>query len=183
VPARRRGTTDAPASDLKSAVTLRPLSEDDLATLAAWRNDSRVHPHFFSGDRIDPARQKAWLDSVRRDGSRRFFAVEADGRFTGTVSLDRIEPRNRSGELGNVLIDPDRQGEGLGRGAVEQLLDRAFSVEGLDRVELRVFTDNERAIRFYESCGFRREGVERGAVLKQGARRDVLRMGILKGER
>lgn len=164
-------------------VSLRPLAEGDLGRLAAWRNDPRVHPFFFFDGRIDPGQQRAWLDSVRRDGSRRFFAVEADGVFAGTVSLDRIDPRHRSGEMGNVLVDPDRHGTGIGRRAVELLLAVAFESAGLERVELRVLTDNAAAIRLYEACGFRPEGVERGAVVRDGRRRDVLRMAILKGDR
>jgi len=164
-------------------VTLRPIAEGDLGRLAAWRNDPRVHRFFFSDGPIDPARQGEWLDSVRRDESRRFFAIEADGDFAGTISLDRIDARNRSGELGNMLVDPGRQARGLGREAVARLLDLAFSGVCLERVELRVFADNEVAIRLYEACGFRREGVERGAVLRDGRRRDVLRMAILSGER
>jgi UDP-4-amino-4,6-dideoxy-N-acetyl-beta-L-altrosamine N-acetyltransferase len=164
-------------------VSLRPLAEGDLGRLAAWRNDPRVHPFFFFDGRIDPDKQGAWLASVRRDDTRHFFAVEADGLFAGTLSLDRIDPRHRSGELGNVLVDPDRRGAGIARSAVEALLALAFDSAGLDRVELRVFPDNEPAVRLYEACGFRREGIERGAVVRDGRRRDVLRMAILRGDR
>lgn len=164
-------------------MSLRPIAEGDLDRLAAWRNDPRVHPYFFFDGLVDPARQGEWLDSVRRDVSRRFFAIEADGDFAGTISLDRIDARNRSGELGNMLVDPGRQAKGHGREAVGQLLALAFGALGLERVELRVFADNEVAIRLYEACGFRREGVERGAVLRDGRRRDVLRMAFLAGDR
>lgn len=165
------------------SVRLRPVAEGDLERLAAWRNDPRVHPFFFFDGFVDPAKQPEWLAAVRRDGSRRFFAVEAEGGFVGTVSLDRIDPRHRSAEMGNVLVDPDRRGRGVGRAAVAALLDLAFDVLGLERVELRVFSDNEPAIRLYEACGFRREGVERGSVLREGRRRDVLRMAMLKSDR
>ena len=164
-------------------VSLRPLAEGDLERLATWRNDARIHPFFFFDGQVDSEKQSAWLAAVRRDEARRFFAIEADGCFAGTISLDRINPRHRSGELGNMLVDPDRHGMGLGRRAVEELLDLAFDSTGLERVELRVFTANDAAIRLYERCGFRREGVERGAVLREGRRRDVLRMAVLKGER
>lgn len=164
-------------------MSLRPIAEGDLGRLAAWRNDPRVHPYFFFDGLVDATRQGDWLDSVRRDVSRRFFAIEADGDFAGTISLDRIDARNRSGELGNMLVDPDRQARGLGREAVDQLLALAFGALGLERVELRVFADNEVAIRLYETRGFRREGVERGAVLRDGRRRDVLRMALLAGDR
>ena len=38
----------------------------------------------------------------------------------------------------------------------------------LKRVELSVFTDNERAVRLYESLGFVVEGTERFAAIRDG---------------
>ena len=163
-------------------MSLRALEASDLETLAGWRNDPRVRPHFFTDRDIDPAGQGAWLASVRADGTRRFFAVDAGGTLAGTISLDGIDRDRRSAEVGNVLIDPERQGRGLGLAAVRRVIEIGFGTEGLERLELRVFSDNRRAIALYERCGFRSEGVERGAVLKDGRRRDVLRMGILRSD-
>jgi diamine N-acetyltransferase len=165
-----------------SGVSLRPLEARDLERLARWRNDPRVHPFFFSNERINPEGQANWFEAVRRDPSRRFFVVESGGEPAGAISLDRIDRRNKAAELGNMLIDPERRRGGLGRLAVLRLLELAFSQEGLERIELRVFPDNQAAVALYEGCGFRREGIERAAVLKDGRRRDVLRMGILKEE-
>jgi len=44
---------------------------------------------------------------------------------------------------------------------VRTLLSYAFGPLGLHRVELRVDHPNARAIRCYEKCGFRREGLQR----------------------
>ncbi|WP_347712974.1 hypothetical protein [uncultured Fretibacterium sp.] len=42
----------------------------------------------------------------------------------------------------------------------------------LKRVELSVFTDNERAVRLYESLGFVVEGTKRYAAVKNGVHAD-----------
>jgi len=46
----------------------------------------------------------------------------------------------------------------------------------LVRVELTVFTDNERAIHLYEKFGFVKEGVKRLAAIRNGKYEDVLMM-------
>ena len=45
-------------------------------------------------------------------------------------------------------------GVGIGRALIESLLDITDNGLMLKRVELSVFTDNERAVRLYESLGF-----------------------------
>jgi len=53
---------------------------------------------------------------------------------------------------------------------------------GAHRVELEVLAGNERAIRCYEACGFRHEGVRRGAELYPDGWKDFILMGILQAE-
>jgi RimJ/RimL family protein N-acetyltransferase len=62
------------------------------------------------------------------------------------------------------------------------VLDWAFGPLGAHRVELEVLAGNERAIRCYEACGFRHEGVRREAELYPDGWKDFLQMGILQAE-
>ena len=58
----------------------------------------------------------------------------------------------------------------------------AFEELGLNRVELETYSFNARAIRCYEKAGFRREGIRRRALYRDGKFHDVILMGILKEE-
>lgn len=60
------------------------------------------------------------------------------------------------------------------------LLDLADNWLMLKRVQLTVFTDNERAIELYESLGFEREATLRGATAKGGKYADEYLMARLK---
>ncbi|WP_049969377.1 GNAT family N-acetyltransferase [Haladaptatus cibarius] len=58
--------------------------------------------------------------------------------------------------LGRIYILPDRWGEGIGRrllADIEQTVER----RGGKRITLGVMAENERAVNFYESRGYRRE--------------------------
>jgi RimJ/RimL family protein N-acetyltransferase len=74
------------------------------------------------------------------------------------------------------------RGQGLGRETTRLVLDWAFGPLGAHRVELEVLVTNRRAIRCYEACGFRHEGVRRDAELYPDGWKDFHHMGILRAE-
>lgn len=51
--------------------------------------------------------------------------------------------------LAAVFVAPEHQGEGVGR----KLIQKAKDLRG--ELELRVYKDNGKAVRFYEMCGFK----------------------------
>ncbi len=61
-------------------------------------------------------------------------------------------------------------------------LNFAFNELNLHRVCLTVFSYNETAVTLYESLGFRREGIYREHVERDGRRHDMILFGILRRE-
>jgi RimJ/RimL family protein N-acetyltransferase len=62
------------------------------------------------------------------------------------------------------------------------MLEHAFDRLGLHRVGLSVFSYNLRAIRAYEKAGFRIEGRQREAILRDGRYWDEIQMSVLVDE-
>jgi len=111
------------------------------------------------------------------------LAIEtAEGVHIGNVGLHRIDWRNRNAELGIAIGERSYWNQGYGTDAIRTLLSLAFREMNLHRVFLRVDADNARGIRCYEKAGFRREGVLREAVFKEGAYHDQYIMSILQSE-
>lgn len=73
-------------------------------------------------------------------------------------------------------------GRGMGREAIELLLDFGFNELNLHRIQLNVISYNHRAIRAYEKVGFIKEGSYRELVHRDGKRYDLLLYGMLKSE-
>jgi RimJ/RimL family protein N-acetyltransferase len=65
---------------------------------------------------------------------------------------------------------------------MDLLLRHGFCTLNLNRIFLRVFAENKRAIRTYEKVGFVHEGRLRQAVYKNGAYSDILYMSVLREE-
>lgn len=110
------------------------------------------------------------------------WIIEAEGQVIGTVRLRLHDDANRRARFSIGIFDPTWWGRGIGTEATRLVLGYAFEVLRLHRVDLRVLTDNHRAIAVYEKCGFVREGVERETVYASGEWRSDLIMSILEAE-
>jgi len=85
-------------------------------------------------------------------------------------------------ELGIAIHDERYWSSGYVADAVSVMVDGAFRVYPVVRIELRVYSDNPRAIRSYEKAGFKREGVLRSYEWGHGKYRDVVMMSVLHSE-
>lgn len=103
-------------------------------------------------------------------------------RLIGLTTFSNLDPDNGSVLFHISIGEPDAWGLGYGTEATELMLWLAFERIGLHRVGLSVFSFNERAIRSYEKAGFRLEGREREAIVRDGQRWDELTMGMLAPE-
>jgi len=93
----------------------------------------------------------------------------AQGKLVGTVGFGRntrIKERHKA-RIWGVFVDPDHRGCGLARRLMSEVLQRARSLDGLERVILTVGDHQAAAKRLYSSLGFTIFGHERGA-LKMG---------------
>jgi L-phenylalanine/L-methionine N-acetyltransferase len=89
-------------------------------------------------------------------------------------------PRLRhSGGIG-IMIHKDYQGNGAGQKLMEALIDLADNWLMLVRVELTVYTDNERAINLYKKMGFESEGIKRKAAIREGKYADEYMMARIR---
>ena len=128
--------------------------------------------------RLDQAR--GWLDGLGPD-SHEFAAVTPEGRVVGEAGLSGC-PRPRLKHVGSLgmMVHPEFWGQGVGSALMEAMMDVADNYLMLVRVELEVFTDNQRAIRLYERFGFETEGVRRMAAVRQGRYADLQVMARLR---
>jgi RimJ/RimL family protein N-acetyltransferase len=108
--------------------------------------------------------------------------IEAYGALIGLVRLDNVNTEDKRTAMAIGIWDQNKLGKGLGQKAVRACLTYAFKQLHLHKVSVRVLSSNIRAIRCYEKCGFKHEGIEREAALVDGGYEDDVIMGILDGE-
>ncbi len=85
-------------------------------------------------------------------------------------------------ELGIIIGEKSAWDQGFGTDVVRTLLRHAFDTLNLNRVVLRVFETNLRAMQVYKKIGFVEEGRLRQDHFIDGKYVDVVIMGILRVE-
>jgi [ribosomal protein S5]-alanine N-acetyltransferase len=165
-------------------LTLRVFGEDDLGFLERLDTDpAALGPFEWVGFRDARARRRRW----ERDGfvgaeSTAVAVVLADGTVAGIASWraqDRGGPPGGCYEIGLALL-PEHRGHGLGTAAQRLLVDQLFGFTTAHRLEATTDADNVAEQKALERVGFAREGVLRGAVFRDGARRDLVLYALLR---
>lgn len=143
-----------------------------------WDQDEEVTR--YSGRKFAFESPENWLGRYIRSSRTRAVAIETlDGRLIGDLELEEINWRAGTTELRITLGDKEYWNRGFGTDAVNQALRLAFVGLGLHMVYLRVYVSNRRAIRCYEKCSFRREGVLRAGSRRVGTE-DILLMSVAR---
>lgn len=144
---------------IKGNLVLRSLTQEDLELIRYWRNREDIRDWFFSTKIITKEEQRNWYcDYLKNLQDFVFLIDEVDifNRTIGTISLYNINQRLREAELGRFIIgDGDANGKGWGPKVVNMVCELAYKEFGLNRVFLKVFKCNLRAINVYEKSGFK----------------------------
>ncbi len=166
-------------------VTLRNFEEVDLEIVADWRNNPEIFKTFFSYNFIIKSKQREWYHSLILKKEKILFIIEENVSHEkiGMIGLDNIDFKNQQAEFGNLIIGNESYlGKGYAKEASVSLLNYCFEELNLNRVYLKVFEFNNRAIKLYEKCGFKIEGKLRESHFSQGKFQNILIMSILRKE-
>ena len=165
-------------------VMLRGFEVGVVGKLVQWRNDRDVNQYFFEYEPSTVERQERWLRAVSSSDDEKFFIISTlKGEPIGTIGLNEIDCRSRNAEWGRFMIGDKRfLGKGYAHEAMYLSVQYAFLHLNLHRLYLKVFSWNKRARSMYESFGFKKEGILREHVFKDGKYHDVVVYGMLADE-
>lgn len=161
---------------------LIPLDTIHDEYIVKWRNDPKLSAFLFSSNIITLESHRKWFEKYKNYDDRKEFVIYVIDTNTpiGTIGLSSIDKINKKAEYGIIIGESDYMGKGYAKEASQSILKYAFYELQLNKVFLRVFEDNIRAIGMYKSLGFSIDGVLRQDILKEGAFRNVIEMSFLK---
>jgi diamine N-acetyltransferase len=165
-------------------VLLRPVEPYDLHAIMAIANDPELRALTGGTKPMSRADAEEWLAASDADPARLWFAivVRESGRVIGEAGLLRVFPEWRTADMSVMIGDRGEWAKGYGTEAARLLIDHAFGPMGLHRLAIGVVGFNERALGFWESLGFVREGVQRDGYLYGGRYHDFVMMSLLEGD-
>ena len=167
-------------------IYLSPRNSEDIEIFTKWLNDFQVTDGLGrSGLIVTLNGEKEYLENIHdNDNTRYYFVIVTleNDEMIGTISLENINYRNRTAELGIFIGDETYRGKGIGKEAIHLILDYGFNYLNLNSIQLTVLAFNERAITCYKKCGFKEAGRLREDYYLNGKYYDKILMDILKSE-
>lgn len=160
--------------------TVRPYTVDDAPALHAVVHASLdslsaslpwCHPGYALAD------AQSWIAwcllawQERREFP--FAIVAADGTILGGIGLNRLNPDDRSANLGYWLGDAHR-GRGIVTRAARLVADFGFRELGLARLEIVTLLENTASQRVAQRLGARCEGIGHDRIMLHGQPHDAL---------
>ncbi|WP_299470849.1 GNAT family N-acetyltransferase [uncultured Roseibium sp.] len=137
-------------------------------------------PHVVQGSmRLPYMRLKNTEDRLSADPNMVQIVAEDDGKVIGFAELvlhHQIPRAAHAAELNMVVTHGERQGEGIARSLIEELIRLCDGFFRIRRLSLIVWVDNTRAIKLYKHLGFEEEGCMRDYVRTEDGYSDALQM-------
>lgn len=109
------------------------------------------------------------------------IVLKENKKMIGTCGFTRIDEQNSTAEIGYVL-NPDYWGYGLATEAAKKIVDFAFNILNMNRVEARFMFGNEASLNVMDKLGMKLEGYQRETLYVKGRFRTVGIASILKRE-
>lgn len=162
-------------------VILRSQRKEDAAFFARWFNEPDV---MFKCGFTEPTtleQENARIKKARED-SDWYTITDLDGKVIGETGLLRMWPIWHCTDLSIMLPNLEDQGHGYGTEAINMMFELAFETYDMNRIAIGVVAKNTYALKFYESVGFKKEGIQDEGYYYDGEYSDFIMMRILRKE-
>ena len=129
------------------------LNEKDKILALSMRNHPEINRWMYNQDSIPKATHCEFIKSLENKIDRRYFLVKKKENIIGSINFSEINLYN-SVEFG-IYTNPFLQHQDAGKLLESAASEYAFIELNVKKIKLEVFSDNERAISFYNKCGFK----------------------------
>lgn len=168
-------------------VLLGRIKREYIDSYLKWLNDPEITQYLSIFLPLTRMMEEDWIENLKNRNDTIVFAIlipdeDATEKLIGNCGLHAIDWKNRVGEVGIMIGEKEYQSKGYGTEAMELLLDYGFKTVNLNRIQLRVYEFNSRAINSYNKIGFVEEGRMRQAMFINGEYHDMIFMSILQEE-
>ncbi|MCD7905722.1 MAG: tRNA (adenosine(37)-N6)-threonylcarbamoyltransferase complex dimerization subunit type 1 TsaB [Clostridiales bacterium] len=140
----RKSQAERELEEKKKEVIFRPMKKGDIDSMAEIEKKCFAVPWF----------KKMILDDYK-NGLTYYIICEKGGKVIGYGGMWHVI---NEGHITNIALTPEEQGRGLGRRLVNEIIKLAKEKHMIG-ITLEVRAGNKKAIKLYESVGFKPEGI------------------------
>lgn len=147
-----------------------------------WRNSENVSKYMYTNHYITREEHQQWIRKLKTENTAKTWIIEYNKKPVGLVSLSDIDYINKTVDWGFYIADEDARGKGIGSVALYKLMEYVFDEMKFSRMHTKVLENNHVAIKLYEKFCFKKEGIFKQQLIRDGKYIEVILMGIMQKE-
>lgn len=167
-------------------ITLSAIKSSDFCIMENWFNNTGFLRYYDTLPAIPQSINQidALVKDFENSSEKYMFAIRlsSNGKIIGITGFDSIIWSCGVATAFIGIGDDSFIGKGLGKEAMQLLIDYGFNELNFHRIQLNTISYNEIAIGLYKGMGFVKEGTYREHVLRDGKRYDLYMFGMLSSE-
>lgn len=167
------------------SIQIREHLKEDIPYRVRWFNNPLVDKFVAEevGQGTNLKKQEKWFidyERASKEGKKKFFTICDEDKPVGVMGLSSISTINRNANLFIAIGEDNYRGKGVGKIAMQWLIDYGFKELNLHKINLGVIEKNVAAVKLYERMGFVVEGRMKEEVFVEGELVDFLSMARFK---
>lgn len=164
----------------------RAIKKADYKDMYEYSHDPRTSQYLLWEPHKDIEYTKKFIDviiSKYKIGEYNDWAIvlKDSKKMIGTCGFTKIDEYNSVAEIGYVL-NPKYWGNGLATEAAKKVIEFAFEILKINRVEAKFIFGNEASLKVMNKIGMKFEGYQRESMLVKGKYRTIGIASILRRE-
>ena len=165
-------------------IVLRPIRFDDWGKTIVWKNDLSIKSSTMSHPfPVTEELEKLWYEEQLQSKANTFIpftaVLKSSDVVIGYFSLNNVNFISRNALFSAVIGEKSMVGKGIGREAVDLLINYGFNYLNLQKISCYVVASHP-AVRTYKELGGIEEGLLKSHFYSEGVYKDVLFLSWFK---
>ena len=164
-------------------VYISPMNVEDAEIYTKWLNNAEITQYLsIHNGLVSIPGERSYIEEFCKHEFHMCIVKIENDELIGNISLENIDYKNGSAELGIFIGEESNLGKGYGTEAIKLLTTYGFKELRLHSIYLRVYDLNGRAKRAYEKCGFKECGRLHEALFRNKEYHDIVLMELINQE-
>jgi len=126
-------------------------SKENVKLITKWRKQN--WQGFLTKFKVTEQGTKKWLENISRNPSRILFLIIYNNKKLGHIGFHKYDKKNKKVDIDSVLRAVRVNNPKIMENVLYALFYWGFNDLKLSKIQLRVFSDNHKAINLYERSG------------------------------